>query len=555
VEPVKKSKFQIVTSSRNALLLTGWLVCAALVGGHSASRADVSREILNITDALIHSPAAAMISVAKIHEPQVVDLVYQQVAHEALWDKPLAMQMLDQLRRSEEEGLNPADYHYNELLALQAEYGESWANPDLLRAQFDVLLTDGVLHLARHLLEGKVDPRTLDSTWNYDRRVFEPNRVSSDLIAAVRANSLSALVEGLKPDTPFYAQMRKALAYYRDLADSEQFFLVPDNTVLKPGQSHPTVRLLRARLKQLSYLLPNSPETEYFDDQLEAATRLFQKDNGIDSDGVVGKQSYQVLNLTFQARVDRLRVNMDRYRWIRQEVDQEMIVVNIAGYELYYLRDGELRWETPVMVGSISTRTPIFQAQLRYLEFNPTWNAPRSIVNRSLFGKFAANPQYVIDKGYRLYDSNGATVDPLTVNWANYSASTFPFRVVQMPGPENAMGQVKFMFPNRHAVYLHDTPSKSLFSKTQRAFSAGCIRVKNPLDFAQILLDAPSQWSGKQIQQLVDSGDPQQVVRIERPISVLLMYWTVSPTSSSRIQFHPDVYELDAAALAALNAV
>jgi murein L,D-transpeptidase YcbB/YkuD len=324
--------------------------------------------------------------------------------------------------------------------------------------------------------------------------------------------------------------------------------------VLKPGQNHPNVRVLRSRLKQLSYLLPNSPETEYFDDQLEAATRLFQKDNGIDSDGVVGKQSYEVLNMTFQARVDRLRVNMDRYRWIRQEVGQEVIVVNIAGYELYYLRDGQLRWETPVMVGTIDTRTPIFQAQLRYLEFNPTWNVPRSIVQRSLFGKFAANPQYVVDKGYRLYDSNGAVVDPLSVNWSNYSSRSFPYRVVQMPGPDNAMGQVKFMFPNRHAVYLHDTPSKALFSRTQRAFSAGCIRVENPLDFAEALLDDPAQWSGDRIQQLVDGGEPQQVVRIQRQINVMLMYWTVSPTVSSRIQFHPDVYQLDAAALAALDA-
>lgn len=554
MQQVDRRVFSVVMAGRGAFVLMAWLVCVGLLVGHAAVRADVSREILNITDALIHSPEAATVSVAKIREPRVVDLVYQQLAHQPLWDEELAAQMLNLLLRSRKEGLNPADYHYNELLALEAEYGEPWANPDLLRAQFDILLTDGVLHFARHLLEGKVDPRTLDSTWNYNRREFDPNQVSTNLITAVRAKTLPQLVDGLKPDTPFYRQMRDALAYYRDLADSEQYFLVPDAVVLKPGQNHPNVRVLRSRLKQLSYLLPNSPETEYFDDQLEAATRLFQKDNGIDSDGVVGKQSYEVLNMTFQARVDRLRVNMDRYRWIRQEVGQEVIVVNIAGYELYYLRDGQLRWETPVMVGTIDTRTPIFQAQLRYLEFNPTWNVPRSIVQRSLFGKFAANPQYVVDKGYRLYDSNGAVVDPLSVNWSNYSSRSFPFRVVQLPGPDNAMGQVKFMFPNRHAVYLHDTPSKALFSRTQRAFSAGCIRVKNPLDFAEALLDDPAQWSGDRIQQLVDGGEPQQVVRIQRQIDVMLMYWTVSPTVSSRIQFHPDVYQLDTAALAALDA-
>ena len=142
---------------------------------------------------------------------------------------------------------------------------------------------------------------------------------------------------------------------------------------------------------------------------------------------------------------------------------------------------------------------------------------------------------------------------PLTLNWSNFTPSTFPYRVVQMPGPANAMGQVKFMFPNRHAVYLHDTPSRDLFSRTQRAFSAGCIRVKDPLELARLLLDDPDNWSAENIASLVERGDPQTVARIQRKIDVMLMYWTVSPTGGSRIQFHPDVYGLDPGALAALD--
>ena len=235
-------------------------------------------------------------------------------------------------------------------------------------------------------------------------------------------------------------------------------------------------------------------------------------------------------------------------------MSDDYVVVNIAGYELYYMRNKQLQWETPVMVGTIDTRTPIFQARLRYLEFNPTWNTPRSLIRRSLFPKFKANPQYVIDKRYKLYDGKGGEVDPLSIDWNAYTARTFPYRVVQMPGPANAMGRVKFMFPNQHAVYLHDTPSRELFSRSQRAFSAGCIRVKNPLELARVLLDDPANWSADSIAALVDSGAPQQVASIQRKVDVLLMYWTVSPTSGGRIQFHHDIYQLDPAALAALDA-
>jgi L,D-transpeptidase YcbB len=530
------------------------LVFVVLCGNPLLAQADVSREILNITERVfLNNDSQSVAGVAKIYQPEFINELYQQSRHQSLWSIKDAGALLGLLRSSEREGLNPSDYHYNELLALQAEVGEGWVDPDVLDAQFDVLMSDGLMLYARHLVEGKIDPRTLDATWNYDRREYVADDVASRLIVAASRGEMPDLLNSLKPQSDFYQQMRLSLSYYRELADTEQFFLMPPDRVLKPDQSHANVLLLRRRLKQLSYLSPDSPETEYFDAQLADAVRLFQNDHGIDPDGIIGRQSYEVLNITFEQRVEQLRVNMDRLRWINQSVSNELLVVNIAGYELYYLKDGQLRWETPVMLGTIHTRTPIFQAQLRYLEFNPTWKVPRSIIMRSLFAKFRANPQYVIDKGYRLLDSSGKSVDPLSMNWSNFTASTFPYRVVQMPGTANAMGQVKFMFPNRHAVYLHDTPSRELFSRTQRAFSAGCIRVKDPLELARLLLDDPGKWSAENIDALIERGDPQTVARIQRKIDVMLMYWTVSPTSGSRIQFHPDVYNLDPQALLALD--
>ena len=312
--------------------------------------------------------------------------------------------------------------------------------------------------------------------------------------------------------------------------------------MLKPGQSHANIPLLRERLAEMGYLQPGAPAGTRFDPALEEAVRRFQQDNALDVDGIVGRQSFSLLNLRYARRVELLRINMDRFRWIAHSMSDDFIVVNIAGFELYYLRGHRVIWETPVMVGTVAHQTPVFTARLKYLEFNPTWTVPRSIIARSLFPKFSANPQYVIDNRYNLIDSDGRHADPLTLDWSAYTGRNFPYSVVQEPGPNNALGRVKFIFPNRYAVYLHDTPSRALFARSARAFSSGCVRVRNPLEFAEVLLDDPQQWSLGQVESLVESRKPQERVFLQRPVDVMLMYWTTSPTPGGTVQFHADVY-------------
>ena len=516
----------------------------------------VSRALLDIHERLyLERDGRDIFPDATVYEPTLVEQFYQSRDYRPAWtDAAYAREIIELLKSSEDEGLNPADYHYNELLSLREEYQRAWSDKNYLHAEAEVLLTDGILLYAKHLIQGKVDPRTLDATWNYARLEVEPSRVAAELSDAIANQRVAEVFDSLRADSGFYSVMKQQLRHYKALARDEKFLPLPDHIVLHPGDRHSNVVLLRARLKQLSYLEPGASQGDLFDASVKAAVLQLQRDYDLDADGVVGKQSYEVLNLSFSDKVDRLRVNLDRYRWIRQDTSDDYIVVNIAGYELYYMRNRHLQWETPVMVGTIDTRTPVFHARLRYLEFNPTWNAPRSLVERSLFPRFKANPQYALDAGYKFYDAKGVEADALSIDWNAYSARTFPYRVVQLPGPANAMGRVKFMFPNSHAVYLHDTPSRELFSRSQRAFSAGCIRVKNPLELARELLDDPVNWSANGIQSLLDSGVPKQVVRMQRDIDVLLMYWTVSPTSGGRVQFHHDVYQLDPAALAALDA-
>ena len=532
----------------------GYLLCLLCLVT-AVARADITRALIDINERLFSTePGYPVFRDTDIYERRLVGDFYQRNGYRPVWgDAGYVEQMLGLLESSWEEGLDPDHYHLAELRSLRGGAGTSVPDTDYRDAQFDMLLTDALILYARHLAEGKVDPRTLDSSWNYTRLDFKPEAVSGALLDAIAARQVGSLLERLKPDYDAYRLMRAALREQREVARAETFRPVPTAPVLRPGDDHRNVIPLRHRLKQLGYLAPHEADSERYDTAVEQAVRQFQLRNNLDVDGVVGRQSYEVLNISARERVDRLRINLDRLRWVSEDVSAEFILVNVAGYELYYFRNGALQWETPVMIGTIDTPTPIFRAPLRYLEFNPTWNVPRSILERSLFDKFRANPQFAVEQRFAFYDNNGAAVDPTAIRWDQYSASSFPYRVVQMPGPANAMGRVKFMFPNPHAVYLHDTPTRALFSRSQRAFSAGCIRVKAPLELARLLLDDPVAWSTADIQALLDSGAPRQVVQIARPVDVLLLYLTASPTPDGRIQYHHDVYQRDPDALAALE--
>ena len=520
-----------------------------------AVQASVEEALRNITEHLILDGDGQLPTGGVVFQPAIIEAFYSEDNYQSVWnDREQAVRVLDILAGAAEDGLNPEDYHYATLQTMLDENELSWTTGNRSRALFDVLLSDGVILYIRHLSQGKVDPRQMDPSFNYSRLEFEPTKISTALRRAVSEDTIDRIMEDLRPQQRFYQQMTTALASYRDLAASEAFVNIPDDVVLKPGNDHANVLALRKRLVGSGQLDPAFESSTLFDTQLEAAVRRFQKDNDLDVDGIVGKQSYALLNLSWADRVDALRLNMDRLRWVYRDISDDLILVNIAGFELYYIRDNALIWDSPVMTGTIQHQTPVFTEQLKYLEFNPTWTVPRSIISRSLFPKFTANPQYAVDNNYQLTDRNGQKADPLAIDWSAYNSSNFPYSVVQQPGENNALGRVKFIFPNQHAIYLHDTPSRALFSRSSRAFSAGCVRVKNPLQFAEILLDDPDKWPLQKIRDLVASDKTKERVYLPRKVDVMLMYWTASPTSDGGVQFHPDIYNKDPAMLRALNA-
>jgi murein L,D-transpeptidase YcbB/YkuD len=309
---------------------------------------------------------------------------------------------------------------------------------------------------------------------------------------------------------------------------------------------------LRQRLAAEGFLSPASNQGELFDAEVEAAVKQFQDHHYLTADGVVGRGTLAALNVPIESRIDQLRVNLERGRWVLHDLESRFIIVDIAGFEAFYYNNDEDVWTTRVQVGKPYRATPVFRDQITYLDFNPTWTIPPTILAKDILPKVKRDVSYLSERNIKVLDRNGTVIDPHTLDWSKYSGRNFPYILRQDPGPNNALGRVKFMFPNPHFVYLHDTPSKSLFNRTGRAFSSGCIRVEKPVELAEILLNDPKRWNQEKIRREFETAKTRSV-RLKEPVPILLFYWTARPDDNGHVRFKQDIYGRDTAVLRALN--
>ena len=483
----------------------------------------------------------------------VLPALYRERNFSPLWSNPLAAgQLLEVLGSIHEDGLDPVDYHYQTLPGLQ-EAITSGTTPDpALQADYDLLLTDSIIRLGYHLLVGKVDPVASDQNWNMDWTIGDLDSVLA-LARAIDDGTVNELVERLRPGDAVYSRLKETLAHYRQLAGEGGWQPVPAGPALKPGMSDPRISALRQRLA-VTGELRDKPEasTEYYDAMLEMAVKSFQRHHGLADDGVVGRATLQALNVPVQARIDQLRVNLERARWILHDLPDDYVLVDIAGYRVTLVRGGEAVWKARAVVGKPYRKTPVFRSRITYMELNPTWTIPPTILRKDILPEVKQDPVYLLNKNMRVIDREGRDIDMATIDWSLYPAAGFPYLIRQEPGPDNALGRVKFMFPNKYSVYLHDTPSKSLFEKNARAFSSGCIRVENPYRLAELLLDDPDNWSRQAISKMIDTRETR-TVSLKQPVTILLLYWTIGFDDDGTVLFKQDIYNRDALVLAGLN--
>lgn len=473
---------------------------------------------------------------------------YERRGFEPIWTPPAARELTSAVVASQNDGLEPGQYHLAELLA----HTSSPQPVAALSAELDLLATDALARVAHDLAFGRAEPA--GPTTGRDRpSPFGGSDAAADLVRVAGSGRVRETLSALAPSHFVYQGLVRALAQLRAVQEAGGWVTVPSGPVLRPDSVDARVPQLRIRLSQSGDLVAQVSDDRSYDAELQAAVRKFQHRHGLNEDAVVGAATLAELNLPVSDRIAQVRVNLERARWVAQDLPASFVAVNVAGAKVYLLRDGQVAFETRAIVGKDYTRTPVFRADMRYIDLNPTWTVPPSIVDE-VIAEVARDPAYLERQGIQIVDGEGRTVDPASVDLPSYRGRAFPYVLRQQPGAFNPLGRIKLMFPNRYNVYLHDTPTRGLFAREERLFSHGCIRVEDPLTLAAMILNEPERWSREALQAAIENEPSTQTIQLARPMPVLILYWTASADFDGELHFYRDVYERDAELLAALNA-
>jgi murein L,D-transpeptidase YcbB/YkuD len=534
----------MISIGRIALLLLAG-ACAALPAAAAPADADqVAMAIGAELDALMN-PDVTSIHGAQIALGDRLRDFYSRRGFRAVWTSAQPQQqLLKALADSYDDGLNPADYYLPLLQQLSPQVVAPEATATL-KAQYDILLTEALMRLGYHLSFGKVAPESFDPQWNYGRTLPRTD-VAGEIEAAIASSSVYDRLAALKPTHQMYVRLKQELARYRAAEKQGGWAPLPAGPALKPGASDARLPALRTRLIRSGDLAEGTvSDPQLYDAQLTAAVQQFQRRNGLEPDGVLGATTITELNVPVSQRIAQLRVNLDRGRVLLQDLPDQFVVVNIAGYTVYLVKGQKVAWNARVQVGKTYRRTPLFRSEINYLVFNPTWTVPPGIIKADILPAARKDPSSITRKGLKVLDANGRELDPASIDWSRFNSGNIPYTLRQDPGPKNALGRVKLMFPNSYSVYLHDTPSQSLFEQTDRAFSSGCVRVERALELAERVLDDPQRWNQGSIEQVINSGKLQNVT-LKKKMPVLLAYWTAWVDPQGMVNFRRDVYGQDA---------
>lgn len=440
---------------------------------------------------------------------------------------------------ADDDGLKPSDYPADYLLNLRGSVDPS----DPVAAAFtELTFTSFFIKYATDLRTGRFIPQKIDPD------LFQPKgRINkSRLLASLsRSGSPNTVLDRIAPPNRHYRVLKPALAKYRHIVDLGGWKQVPFGPTLKPGMSDPRMPLIRARLEltgDLSKSAGAGEDPNLYSNAIAKGVKRFQRRVGLNDEGIIGKLSLIQMNISAKERLRQIVVNMERWRWMPQNMGNTHIMVNIAAFELYRVKNNKVIETKNVVVGQKFHQTPVFFDKMKYVVLNPNWTLPYSIATNELLPKLQKDPNYL--KADFEVLRGGKPVDPYSIDWTQYSKNGFPFVFRQRPGPTNALGQVKFIFPNKHAIYLHDTPSKSLFTRRSRAFSHGCIRVHKPIGLAEHILAQVPGWTPQRILATLASRKLTRV-NLVKPIPIHLVYATVWAGKNGTVNFRPDIYGRD----------
>ena len=442
-------------------------------------------------------------------------------------------ELIESIRGAAADALRPADYHLDRLEQQAARLEEGSLSP-CQAAALDIAMSDAFLLLATHLLSGRLNPNTLDPEW-----VARPRqgRAVELLERAAEDGRVSAAIASQRPNAPGYERLRRALARYRRIEAAGGWDSVTSSA---------SARDLAARLAATGDLKRRSGDAMVDTDSvtLAASLRGFQARHGLRRTGVADTATLRQLNVSAAERAAQLEVNLERWRWLPQDLGWKRVMVNIAGFDVQVFEDQNVVMEMRAIVGRTYRRTPVFSDEISYLVFSPYWTVPPGIARNDILPAVRKNVGYLAEKNMRVI-REGVEVDPTAIDWKQVKGSGLPLLFRQDPGPTNALGPVKIMFPNTFNVYLHGTPAVELFDHDVRALSSGCIRLAQPLELAGYLLQDDPTWTKERIKAAGESGR-EQTVRLKERVPVHILYWTAWTDPDGTVQFRPDIYGRDA---------
>ncbi|MCX6142436.1 MAG: L,D-transpeptidase family protein [Ignavibacteriales bacterium] len=486
--------------------------------------------------------------------PEWVRTFYENRQFHPTWsvDKSLLLDadsVLAALNESDLEGLDPRDYHLDAINTALTELKRSYTGREpiapQLRTDLDLLLTDAYLLFASHLREGKIDRDSLKL-----RRTIGWKGATYDslLTGSLESHAMRVGLRALLPRHSMYEGLKEMLASFEVLKKKGGWGSVPAGQTLKGGDSGKRVLALRNRLWVSGDLSHRTGwSTDEFDSTLVDGLRSFQRRHGLEPSGVADSTTIVTLNVPVQKRIEQIKVNLERWRWMPHDLGRKHIRVNIPDFRLVVENEGKQELTMKVVLGLPEWQTPVFSAAMSHVLFNVHWIAPDDILTKELINYMKADSNYLRGNNMTLWRRKGDSlrqIDPRTINIKEMDPKDIDFFLRQEAGPQNIMGQVKFLVPNEHSIYLHDTPYREDFPKNVRMFSHGCIRLEKPLDLAEYILMESPTWNRERIDTVI-ARKMEQSLLLKHPIPVHVVYCTAWKEKNGIVHFREDYYGLD----------
>jgi murein L,D-transpeptidase YcbB/YkuD len=524
---------------------------------------------------VLNEPASVVSLGGSSEEAAAIRLFYYGRGYRPAWtDNARRGELIAAVEASREHGLAPEDF---DIVALRQMAARSDDDAQMILRR-ELLFTETLARLVRQLRYGKVDPSALYSTWNFSPPPGVQERAQT-LDELLDAASLQTALAALAPQDAAYRGLQQALSRFTALAAKGGWPSVPDGPTLRPGESDARVRALRARLQAEGWLAEAKADkanaagehqghklgkasargdSSRYDKALAEAVQRFQTAHGLRPDAAVGSNTIAALNVSAAERVAQIRVNLERVRWVARDMTADRLVVDITSFNAALQLDGARVWSSKVMVGRPARETPVLLDHVQHLVLNPKWVVPPTILREDVIPGMNRNAAYLQQHNLRIVDRSGQAVAPEQIDWSSAKRGGFPYQVVQESGSRGALGRVKFSLSNGYAIYLHDTPSRALFSKPARALSSGCVRLEKPRELALLLLDDPERWNEEALTAAIASARTR-TLPVGRHVPVMLLYRTAVADGSDAadhlgaVSFRVDIYNQDPPLLAMLD--